>query len=146
MTVRHPDLIDYLSVAAEVTALNADTLSRVNSLDLADSAMHAPATGWAGRISARISSTRAAVLLVCLAKNILCPTVTNAQRGSRFAFSWSRAALISEPGCRAVRPPCRRLPRVLSGSGGELKRAGGGRRAILYGDRCKLLAAQPVLN
>ena len=43
MTVRYPDLIDYLSVAAEVTALDVDALSRVTNLDLADSALHAPA-------------------------------------------------------------------------------------------------------
>ena len=69
MTVRYPDLIDYLSVAAEVTALGGDTLSRVTNLDLADSALHAPAAGWGGEDFYPDFIDKAAVLLVRLAKN-----------------------------------------------------------------------------
>ncbi|MHB1929118.1 MAG: type II toxin-antitoxin system death-on-curing family toxin [Acidimicrobiales bacterium] len=69
MTVRYPDLIDYLSVAAEVTALDADTLSRVTNLDLADSALHAPAAGWGGEDFYPDFIDKAAVLLVRLARN-----------------------------------------------------------------------------
>lgn len=58
MTVRYPDLIDYLSVAAEVTSLDVDTLSRVTNLDLADSALHAPAAGWGGEDLYPVTSTR----------------------------------------------------------------------------------------
>ena len=69
MTVRYPDLIDYLSVAAEVTALDVDALSRVTNLDLADSALHAPAAGWGGEDFYPDFIDKAAVLLVRLAKN-----------------------------------------------------------------------------
>ena len=69
MTVRYPDLIDYLSVAVEVTALDVDALSRVTNLDLADSALHAPAAGWGGEDFYPDFIDKAAVLLVRLAKN-----------------------------------------------------------------------------
>ncbi len=48
MTVRYLDLTDYLAIAAEVTALDVEVLSRITNLDLADSALHAPSAGWAG--------------------------------------------------------------------------------------------------
>jgi death-on-curing protein len=69
VTVRYPDLIDYLSVAVEVTALDVDALSRVTNLDLADSALHAPAAGWGGEDFYPDFIDKAAVLLVRLAKN-----------------------------------------------------------------------------
>lgn len=81
MTVRYPDLIDYLSVAAEVTALDVDTLSRVTNLDLADSALHAPAAGWGGEDFYPDFIDKAAVLLVRLARTTLCPMATSARRG-----------------------------------------------------------------
>ena len=46
MTVTYLDLVDYLAIAAEVTGLGVATLSRVTRLNLADSALHAPAAGW----------------------------------------------------------------------------------------------------
>ncbi|MGP8208803.1 MAG: hypothetical protein ACLQVK_22590 [Acidimicrobiales bacterium] len=46
MRVAYLDLADYLAIAAEVTGLEVNTLSRVTQLNLADSALHAPAGGW----------------------------------------------------------------------------------------------------
>jgi hypothetical protein len=40
------DLVDYLAIAAEVTGLDVDTLSRVTQLNLAGSALRAPTAGW----------------------------------------------------------------------------------------------------
>ena len=45
MSVVYLDLADYVAIAAEVTGLDVETLMRVAKLDLADSAMHAPAAG-----------------------------------------------------------------------------------------------------
>lgn len=46
MSVEYVDLVDYIAIAAEVTALDIDTVMRVSRLDLADSALHAPAAGF----------------------------------------------------------------------------------------------------
>ena len=46
MTVTYVDLVDYVAIAAEVTGLKVETLMRVAKLDLADSALHAPAAGF----------------------------------------------------------------------------------------------------
>jgi hypothetical protein len=43
--IAYLDLADYLAIAAEVTGLDVNTLSRVTQLNLADSALHAPAAG-----------------------------------------------------------------------------------------------------
>lgn len=69
MNVRYPDLTDYLAVAAAVTSLDTDTLSRVTDLHLADSALHAPAAGWGGEDFYPEFIDKAAVLVVRLAKN-----------------------------------------------------------------------------
>jgi len=49
VSVAYVDLVDYVAIAAAVTGLEVDTLMRVAKLDLADSALHAPA----GRIRRR---------------------------------------------------------------------------------------------
>ena len=46
MNVSYPDLEDYLALAAEVTGLDLVTLLNATNLDLADSALHAPAAGF----------------------------------------------------------------------------------------------------
>ena len=43
MTVEYLDLADYVSISAEVTGLDIETVMKVANLDLADSALHAPA-------------------------------------------------------------------------------------------------------
>lgn len=69
MTVHYLDLTDYLAIAAEITALDADDLTRITNLDLAGSALHAPSAGWAGEDFYPAFTDKAAVLVVRLAKN-----------------------------------------------------------------------------
>ena len=69
MTVAYLDLVDYLAIAAEVTALDVGILSRVAHLNLADSALHAPAAGWGEEELYPDFVDKAAVLVVRLAKN-----------------------------------------------------------------------------
>jgi hypothetical protein len=46
VTVEYLDLADYVAIGAEVTGLDAATVMKVANLDLADSALHAPASGF----------------------------------------------------------------------------------------------------
>ena len=69
MRVAYLDLADYLAIAAEVTGLGVSTLSRVTQLNLADSALHAPAAGWGDEELYPDFVDKAAVLTVRLAKN-----------------------------------------------------------------------------
>ena len=70
MTVAYVDLADYVAIAAAVTGLEPFTILRVANLDLADSALHAPAC-WVRRhrSSIRTSCDKASVLIVRLARN-----------------------------------------------------------------------------
>ncbi len=45
MTVEYLDLADFINIASAVTGLDVDTITKVVNLDLADSALHAPAAG-----------------------------------------------------------------------------------------------------
>jgi death-on-curing protein len=63
------DLADYLAIAEQVTGLDAQTLSRVTNLDLADSALHAPNAGFGDQDLYPKFVDKAAILLVRLAKN-----------------------------------------------------------------------------
>jgi len=66
-TVNYLGLADYLAIAAEVTGLDPDILSRVTNLDLADSAI--PKGGMEGEDFYADFIDKAAVLVVRLAKN-----------------------------------------------------------------------------
>jgi len=46
VTLRYVDLVDYVAIAAEVTGLDVATVLKIANLDLADSALHAPAAGF----------------------------------------------------------------------------------------------------
>ena len=46
MSTRYIQLVDYLAIAAEITGLETTTLTRVAKIDLAESALHAPAAGF----------------------------------------------------------------------------------------------------
>ena len=46
MTVEYLDLADYIAIACEITGLDAVTVMKVANLDMADSALHAPAAGF----------------------------------------------------------------------------------------------------
>lgn len=69
MSVEYLDLADYLAIAAEILGLDEITLQRVTELDLADSALHAPAASFGGEEFYPDFVDKAAVLLVRLAKN-----------------------------------------------------------------------------
>ena len=69
MSVEYLGLVDYIAIAAEVTGLDVDTLLHVAKLDLADSALHAPAAGFGDVEFYPDFVDKAAVLVVHLAKN-----------------------------------------------------------------------------
>lgn len=69
MTVEYLDLADYVAIAAAVTGLEVATIMKVASLDLADSALHAPAAGFDETDFYPGFVDKAAVLVVRLVKN-----------------------------------------------------------------------------
>lgn len=69
MTVEYIDLVDYLAVAAEVTGLDVETVTKVANLHLTDSALHAPAAGFGDIDFYPDFVDKAAVLIVRLTKN-----------------------------------------------------------------------------
>lgn len=69
MSVRYVELADYLAIAAEITGLDTFTLLRVTKVDLAESALHAPAAGFGETEFYTDFIDKAAVLIVRLAKN-----------------------------------------------------------------------------
>ena len=103
MRVAYLDLADYLAIAAEVTGLEVTTLSRVTQLNLADSALHAPAAGWGDDELYPDFVDKAAVLMVRLAKNH--PLPDGNKRAAWVAlrvfielngWSWSNYPLVEE--------------------------------------------------
>lgn len=69
MSTEYIELADYLAIAAEVTGLQPETLTRVAKVDLAESALHAPAAGFGDIEFYPDFIEKAAVLIVRLAKN-----------------------------------------------------------------------------
>ena len=69
MIVEYLDLADYVGIAAQVTGLNEAVVLRIANLDLADSALHAPSAEFSGEEFYPDLVTKAALLLVRLAKN-----------------------------------------------------------------------------
>jgi death on curing protein len=69
VSVRYVELADYLAIAAEITGLDTPTLIRVTKVDLAESALHAPAAGFGETEFDPDFIDKAAVLIVHLAKN-----------------------------------------------------------------------------
>lgn len=69
MSVVYLELVDYLAIAAEVTGLAVEPLVKATKLDLADSALHAPAAGFGETEFYPDFIEKAAVLVVRLAKN-----------------------------------------------------------------------------
>jgi death on curing protein len=67
--VRYLDLDDYLSIAVEVTGQQVDAVVQSANLNLADSALHAPAASFSGQEFYPDFVDKAAVLIVRLAKN-----------------------------------------------------------------------------
>jgi death-on-curing protein len=69
VTIEYLDLADFVTIAAEVTGLDTATVMKLASLDLADSALHAPAAGFGDTEFYPDFIDKAAVLIVRLAKN-----------------------------------------------------------------------------
>jgi death-on-curing protein len=69
VTVEYLDLADFIAIAAEVTGLDVETVMKVADLDLADSALHAPAAGFSDTDFYPDFIAKAAVLVVRLAAN-----------------------------------------------------------------------------
>jgi death-on-curing protein len=69
VSIEYVELVDYLAIAAEVTSLSVETITRVAKLDLADSALHAPAAGFGDTEFYPDFIDKAAVLIVRLARN-----------------------------------------------------------------------------
>jgi death on curing protein len=67
--VRYLDLDDYLSIAVEVTGQQVHAVVQSANLNLADSALHAPAARFSGQEFYPDFVDKAAVLIVRLAKN-----------------------------------------------------------------------------
>ena len=67
--VHYVDLTDYLEIAVAVTGLDIRTLTMATKLDLADSALHAPAASFGGEEFFPDFVDKAAVLLVRLTRN-----------------------------------------------------------------------------
>ena len=69
MRVEYLDLADYVGIAAAVTGLDEGLITKIAKLDLADSALHAPAAGFGDDDFYPDLVDKAAVLIVRLAKN-----------------------------------------------------------------------------
>jgi len=69
VTVAYVDLADFVAIAAAVTGLEPITIMRVANLDLADSALHAPAAGFGDMEFYPDFVDKASVLIVRLARN-----------------------------------------------------------------------------
>jgi death-on-curing protein len=69
VSVRYLDLIDYVAIAAEVTGLDTETVTKVAKLDLADSALHASAAGFGETEFYPDFVDKAAVIVVRLTRN-----------------------------------------------------------------------------
>jgi death-on-curing protein len=69
VSTEYLELADYLAIAAEITGLDERTIIRVTKLDLADSALHAPAAGFGEVEFYPDFIEKAAVLVTHLAKN-----------------------------------------------------------------------------
>lgn len=69
MSVEYLDLADYVGIAAAVTGLDEGLITKVAKLDLADSALHAPAAGFGDDDFYPDLVDKAAALIVRLAKN-----------------------------------------------------------------------------
>jgi hypothetical protein len=81
VSIRYIELVDYLAIAAEITGLDTTTLTRVAKIDLAESALHAPAAGLVRRSSIPTSSRRRRFSPCIWRRTIHCPTATSALPG-----------------------------------------------------------------
>jgi hypothetical protein len=114
VSIEYVELVDYLAIVAEVTGLDDKTVARVTKLDLADSALHAPAAGFGDSEFYPDFIEKASVLVVHLAKNHPLPVLRDPSRTTRPALpraarsrSNVRETLSLSWSWRAPRPPSR---------------------------------------
>jgi death-on-curing protein len=69
VNVEYLDIADFIAIAQAVTGLDLQTVVNVTNIDLADSALHAPAAGFGDDDFYPDFIDKAAVLLVRLARN-----------------------------------------------------------------------------
>jgi death on curing protein len=69
VSVEYLDLADFIAIAQAVTGLDLQTVMSMTNIDLADSALHAPAAGFGDEDFYPDFVDKAAVLLVRLARN-----------------------------------------------------------------------------
>lgn len=69
MSVEYLDLADFLAITELVLEIPADQISRISRLELAESALHAPAASFGGIEFYADLATKAAVLCTRLVKN-----------------------------------------------------------------------------
>ncbi len=69
MNIEYLDLADLIAIAQAVTGLDLQTVMNVTNIDLADSALHAPAAGFGDEDFHPDFVDKAAVLPVRLARN-----------------------------------------------------------------------------
>jgi death on curing protein len=69
VSVEYLDLADFIAIAQAVTGLDLQTVMSMTNIDLADSALHAPAAGFGDEDFCPDFVDKAAVLLVRLARN-----------------------------------------------------------------------------
>jgi death-on-curing protein len=69
VTFVYVDLVDYVAIAAEVTGMSVETITRLPNLRLAESALHAPAAGLGDTDFYPDFVEKAAVLVEHLARN-----------------------------------------------------------------------------
>jgi death-on-curing protein len=69
VNVEYLDIADFIAIAQAVTGLDLQTVMNVTNIDLADSALHAPAAGFGDDDFYPDFVDKAAVLLVRLARN-----------------------------------------------------------------------------
>jgi death on curing protein len=67
--IRYLDLAEYLWLAEQVTGVDATTLAKASRVDLADSALHAPAAGFGDEDFYPDIHHKAAILCCRLARN-----------------------------------------------------------------------------
>ena len=69
MSVEYLDLTDFLVIAEEILGISAEDIARVSRLDLAESALHAPAANFGDVEFYPDLVTKAAVLCTRIVKN-----------------------------------------------------------------------------
>ena len=98
MTVEYLDLTDYTFIAAEVTGLDEAVIGKIANLDLADSALHAPAGGFGDADLYPDFVDKAAVLIVRLVKNHPLPDgIASGEWNEERTAEWLRPRISPQP-------------------------------------------------